>query len=95
MLHEKPQASILLEVDLPESYFYYYYYYYCGVPNSGYNALEILDKEAWFNGLQVREVCASMINYNNNNNNNDNNNNNFIETRLQGTMQIIKYRWLG
>ena len=31
MLHEKPQASILLEVDLslsvcPESYYYYYYY---------------------------------------------------------------------
>ena len=31
MLHEKPQASILLEVDLSvciESYWYYYYYYY-------------------------------------------------------------------
>ena len=29
--HEKPQASILLEVHLsvcPESYYYYYYYYY-------------------------------------------------------------------
>ena len=31
MLHEKPQASILLEVNLsvcPESYYYYYYHYY-------------------------------------------------------------------
>ena len=31
MLHEKPQASILLEVDLsvcPESYYHYYYHYY-------------------------------------------------------------------
>ena len=38
MLHEKPQASIWLEVDLsvcPESsyydYYYYYYHYYCTI----------------------------------------------------------------
>ena len=32
MLHEKPQASIVLEMDLivcPESDYYYYYYYNC------------------------------------------------------------------